>query len=276
MTAFNDKLLTNLDKLILYEITRLYSIKKECFASNSYFSKMFSCSIVSVSRSISKLIKNDYIKNIGENKYIRLLESTEKILINNEFIIGINTQDNSINIDVNSINTQVNLINTRVDYSEKELIAINSCVNTELTCGLIGINLCVNIDIEELVKSISKEESIYKKENIKEKKVSSQKENINKKEYGEFKNILLTDEEYQKLFNIYFEKLDDAINYLSSSIESKGYKYKNHYAVMCCKTKWVYKEIIEKVNGNSRIPTKKDNIESNDDVFKNYLNKQKD
>jgi hypothetical protein len=58
--------------------------------------------------------------------------------------------------------------------------------------------------------------------------------NINKKEiykekFGEFKNVLLTPEEYQKL------KDKDLLNYidkLSLYIESKGAKYKSHYATI--------------------------------------------
>ena len=56
------------------------------------------------------------------------------------------------------------------------------------------------------------------------------KENI-KRKYGMFENVLLTDDELQKLkdrFNDYEEKIEK----LSSYIASKGAKYKSHYATI--------------------------------------------
>ena len=59
---------------------------------------------------------------------------------------------------------------------------------------------------------------------------SIEKENIKEKEkYGEFKNVLLTDEEYHKLEE---SNLLPYIEKLSSYIASKGKKYKNHYATI--------------------------------------------
>ena len=61
-------------------------------------------------------------------------------------------------------------------------------------------------------------------------KNSIEKENIKeKKNYGEFKNVLLTDEEYHKLEE---SNLLPYIEKLSSYIASKGKKYKNHYATI--------------------------------------------
>ena len=55
------------------------------------------------------------------------------------------------------------------------------------------------------------------------------KNSIDKNIYGEFKNVKLTDEEYEKL------KEADLLPYierLSSYMESKGKKYKSHYATI--------------------------------------------
>lgn len=60
--------------------------------------------------------------------------------------------------------------------------------------------------------------NIIKKENIKE-----------KNKYGEFNNVLLTDEEYKKIEE---QHLTNFINKLSIYIESKGKKYKSHYATI--------------------------------------------
>lgn len=63
-----------------------------------------------------------------------------------------------------------------------------------------------------------------------------------KKSYGEFANVLLTDEQYKKLSEIYYQHISEAIETLSTYIESSGKKYKNHYAVLG-KHNWVYKKI---------------------------------
>lgn len=56
------------------------------------------------------------------------------------------------------------------------------------------------------------------------------KEKINKKEkYGEFENVLLTDEEYHKLEE---SNLLTYIDTLSNYIASKGKRYKSHYATI--------------------------------------------
>lgn len=54
-----------------------------------------------------------------------------------------------------------------------------------------------------------------------------------KRYYGEFKNVLLTDEEHSKLvLKFGVDGCNDRIETLSAGIESKGYKYKSHYATI--------------------------------------------
>lgn len=61
-------------------------------------------------------------------------------------------------------------------------------------------------------------------------------EKANKKhKYGEYKNVLLKDEELQKLKEEY-QNWEELIKYLDEYIEMKGYKAKSHY--LCIK-KWV-------------------------------------
>lgn len=60
--------------------------------------------------------------------------------------------------------------------------------------------------------------------------------------YGEFRNVLLADDEYEKLKELCGEDLQGVIDHLSSYIEMKGYKVKSHYLAI---RKWVitaYKE----------------------------------
>ncbi len=62
-----------------------------------------------------------------------------------------------------------------------------------------------------------------------------------KNKYGEYKHVLLTDEEYQKLKNE-FPDTDDAITFLDEYIEMKGTQYKSHYLAL---RKWVFDAIEE-------------------------------
>lgn len=55
---------------------------------------------------------------------------------------------------------------------------------------------------------------------------------IPKNTYGEFSNVLLTDDEHQKLKERFNNNLPAMIEELSTGIASKGYKYKNHYATL--------------------------------------------
>ena len=52
-----------------------------------------------------------------------------------------------------------------------------------------------------------------------------------KKTYGEYKNVFLTDEEYQKLHEEFIDA-DARIEELSGAISQYGYKYESHYATI--------------------------------------------
>ena len=64
---------------------------------------------------------------------------------------------------------------------------------------------------------------------------SSASAKASKHKYGEYKNVLLKDEELQKLKEEY-SNWEELIQYLDEYIEMKGYKAKSHY--LCIK-KWV-------------------------------------
>lgn len=68
-----------------------------------------------------------------------------------------------------------------------------------------------------------------------EDKPSSASTKASKHKYGEYKNVLLKDEELQKLREEY-QNWEELIRYLDEYIEMKGYKAKSHY--LCIK-KWV-------------------------------------
>lgn len=83
-------------------------------------------------------------------------------------------------------------------------------------------NIDIDIDIE---KDIDKEIDIdiNKKEIIKEKKSKPVKH-----KYGEYKHVMLTDDEYNKLYQEY-PNASELIKKLDEGIELKGYKYNSHY-----------------------------------------------
>ena len=68
-----------------------------------------------------------------------------------------------------------------------------------------------------------------------------------KHSYGENKNVLLTDEEYEKL-KAKFPDYESKINDLSYYLASKGAKYKSHYATIL---NWARKD--EKKSDTSKL-----------------------
>lgn len=90
--------------------------------------------------------------------------------------------------------------------------------------------------------------------------IDNKKKNIQKEKYGEFKNVLLTEEEYEKIKD---KKMEQYIDKLSIYIESKGNKYKSHYATIL---NWSRKEKEQKDN------RPKTSREKMDEVFERFLN----
>lgn len=81
----------------------------------------------------------------------------------------------------------------------------------------------------ELEKELELEIDKRKKNSPAKAEPSTSKKSKNK--YGEFNNVLFTNDEYQKLSDK-FPDLEKRINNLSFYIESKGAKYKSHYATI--------------------------------------------
>jgi len=93
------------------------------------------------------------------------------------------------------------------------------------------------------------------------KDLKSETKKKTKHKYGEYGNVLLTDEEITKLQNDY-ENWEEMIKYLDEYIEMKGYKAKSHY--LCIK-KWV-------VNAVNEQHIKKENLKT-DDKWTQFLAK---
>lgn len=109
-------------------------------------------------------------------------------------------------------NKKALLCNGSVTDSNKQ---VTKC-NTE-----IDIEIDKDIDIDK-----EKDIEIEKSKSKREKKPAPPKH-----KYGEYNNVLLTDEEYTKLAAEYPDFLDKIEN-LSNYIASKGDKYKSHYATI--------------------------------------------
>jgi len=83
-------------------------------------------------------------------------------------------------------------------------------------------------------------------------KESITKETIQKNTHGEFENVFLKEEEYQKLVERITENnAKILIEELSAGIASKGYKYKSHYATLL---NWARRRALEH---QSKLQTKK-------------------
>ena len=82
-----------------------------------------------------------------------------------------------------------------------------------------------------------------------------------KHKYGEYKHVLLTDKELEKLKNDY-DNYEELIKYLDEYIEMKGYKAKNHNLAI---RKWV----VEAVNKNNK------HIESKPEWFNQNIKLEK-
>lgn len=82
------------------------------------------------------------------------------------------------------------------------------------------------------------EEKEKEKGNLEKKKLKE------KKAYGSFQNVLLSEDEVEKLKDKFWD-WESRIEDMSLGIESKGYKYSSHYAAIL---KWAEKEKKEKKN----------------------------
>lgn len=130
------------------------------------------------------------------------------------------------------------------DLLEKELKKIK---DKNLISFVFG-KIAAKEDLNETVKKIIKE---YQNNNENQNEIQNDNDNDNdvsyddtyhdsskpiiakpiKHKYGEYKNVLLTDEELDKLKNE-FPDYEQKVENLSSYIESKGAKYKSHLATI--------------------------------------------
>ncbi len=75
-------------------------------------------------------------------------------------------------------------------------------------------------------------ENIYKRWNTNVKNNTDNDKNNDKKRYGKYKNILLSDEEISQLKQKYTADWQKRIENMSEGVEIHGYKYQNHYLAL--------------------------------------------
>ena len=116
--VLNDKNLTINEKYLYAQIICFCKNNRTCFASNKYFSNIFSVSTRSISRWLKKLVQLGYIKNESTNKksnkrYISIIDKNNHRQNVHEFIdkMSMNHRQNvhNINKDINK-NNNINII----------------------------------------------------------------------------------------------------------------------------------------------------------------------
>ncbi len=90
----------------------------------------------------------------------------------------------------------------------------------------------LTISLAEQSTKVSSCAVAQKKKETLTKETKQKKGTTKKNSYGEFKNVRLTDDEYNKLIKRFNKRTEELIESLSIGIESKGYKYQSHYATI--------------------------------------------
>lgn len=120
---------------------------------------------------------------------------------------------------------------------------INNPINNPLYTNNNDKNVN-NVKNEEELKN-GKNNTIPQGDSVSQKNKSKEE----KHKYGEYRHVLLTDKQFEKLVNDYGEfEVQNAIKFLDEYIQMKGYKAKDHNLAL---RKWVFKAVEEEKNKNS-------------------------
>lgn len=199
-----NKELTLFEKMLYGEITALTNSKGYCFAKNKYFADLYERSSRQISRAFSNLEKNGFIiiENNNETDRKRRIFLTKNI--------GKNGVESTTPLDKNVYPPRQKCL----PPLDKNVYPIYSNNN-------------INNNIRE--KSIKKE------------KISPPVFGI-KNKYGKYQNVLLTEEEYNRL--VAEKNGAMAIDYFSKYLQDKkGYESQNHNLAV---RRWVFTAVREK------------------------------
>ena len=127
-----------------------------------------------------------------------------------------------------SLNSGIALDDTKRLKSSKDETNVELMLNNCRT----NVEHSLNTDID---KDIDKDKGLDKDNTHAQKKPTKHK-------HGEYSNVLLTDDEYNKL-NQDYPNAEELITFLDEYIEMKGYKAKSHYLAI---KKWVVNAVAER------------------------------
>lgn len=223
------------NELLIYAIIYGFSQdgESEFNGSASYLAEWTNSTKRGIFKSLKKLVEKNLIlkKEVYKNKvkfvyyqstkFIRGDEQSSSGIVNKvhrgdeQSSQGGDEQSSHNNIDNNKLD---NIYSTKYNQDENQ-----------------DINQVVDIDID-----IDKDIKLKELKNKKEEKYLKKQFNM----LGEFQNVKLTEEQIIKLKGLYGQYLNDAIEIVSSYVQSTGKKYKDFYAVLG-KHNWVYKKMYE-------------------------------
>lgn len=117
-------------------------------------------------------------------------------------------------------------------YRERQKLASKNQKALQSNNGVTPCNALLNRE-KEIEKDIDIEKEIDKEKESAAPLLPAptKKEKPKKHQYGEYKNVLLTDEEHEKLSEL-FPDLNERIERLSGYIAQSGKSYKSHYATI--------------------------------------------
>lgn len=154
-------------------------------------------------------------------------------------------------------------VNGNVNGNVNDNIDTNS--NSKISCSIESVYGGENENADKsAMRTQSDTPSIEKSASPKKEKSCAKKEKEPKREYGEYKNVLLTDSDAKKLRDEYGDDAVGIVQNYSEYKEMKGYKYKNDYLAI---RKWgadTYYEQLNKHksrnNGNRNNPNSDDYV----------------
>lgn len=115
-------------------------------------------------------------------------------------------------------------VNRRVKVNVKEEYLLVNATQIRENVNINRVNVCRNSkNADRNTQSKLKESKLNKS-----KLDSVKSDKPTKHKYGKYKNVLLTDDEVKKLKDKYSD-FQERLDYFSSRLEMKGYKYKSHY-----------------------------------------------